>query len=198
MSTLARYRPIASLLFLSATICGHAQVVELIVNGSFEDLGPDSSFPNNWFGSDLGAFNITTEPHLDGNFSFGIGTVGAVGGIYQDVPTVPGESYAISLWVTGQGDSSGEVVVIFGDTVIYSASQPDYPGWFQITGNSIASSSSTQLSILGRHDPSYYYFDSVSVQGVSAVPEPAEYGAVGGLITLAGGWLIRRSKSRTV
>ncbi|MHC5118236.1 MAG: hypothetical protein ACYSQY_14455, partial [Planctomycetota bacterium] len=105
-------------LLMVIVMIGSVQAAELILNGDFEEGGVPYSDPNDWtedFGG-YGAFNgATGQP--SGLWVLHPGDGGFVGGYYQDIVTVAGKWYQVSLWIQNFGGAAGNgnVKVLVGN-----------------------------------------------------------------------------------
>lgn len=89
---------------------------ELIVNGGFEDPGVEGGIPNNWtvdfncYGTHVGAAYL-------GSWGLHPGDGGPPGGPYQDITTVAGQYYDVSLWIQNFAftPGTGNVKVLIGN-----------------------------------------------------------------------------------
>jgi hypothetical protein len=144
----------------------------LVVNCGFE-LG---SFAG-WTHSGNTVFDGVAGGGIEhsGNFGAFFGAVGSLGFISQDLATVPGDSYDLSLWLQSDGSTSNEFEVLFNGLVLtHVTNQAAFP-YTQFTFMGLAATgASTELKFGFRDDAGFLYFDDVSVTSAIAqqVPEP--------------------------
>jgi hypothetical protein len=162
----------------------------LVADGTFTSAGP-------WF---------TTQ--TNGNYAWGWGggnaSTGCVGSscisgspgeladLNQILTTVIGDSYTLSFDYNSGGGAPTELVALFGSTVADDLVDIDGGGDVTYTLNGlVATSTSTELTFLGRQDPGFDQLTNVSVTDESAVPEPSSLYLLGtGLVAFGG--LVRR------
>ena len=115
-------------------------------------------------------------------------------GLYQDLPTVNGQSYAFSFWYTNTGGSPNELQVLWGGVVVDDLiNQPGDAVWRQVILNETATSTTTRIQFNGRNDPVSVFIDDVSVAANGAgVPEPSTLALTGLGALLAGLYRKRR------
>lgn len=111
------------------------------------------------------------------------------GGLYsmdwisQTIGTTVGASYLIRLYLDSPGGSITEFKVLFGQTqLVDSWDMGNSGGWKLFEWTATASTTSTPLAIGLRHDPSHFRLDDISVEAITAVPEPGSLLALGCLI----------------
>ena len=103
--------------------------------------------------------------------------------LYQDLPTVAGDTYDLSFWYRFQGPRSpvgpNELLTLAGGVEVSDlVNQPNNQGVYQqVFTTFVASSSTTRLQFDGRNDPSFLILDDVCVDvaggACAPAPEPA-------------------------
>jgi len=114
--------------------------------------------------------------------------------LYQDLTTVPGQTYDLSFWFRFQGPSSpvgpNELQTYAGGTLVSDlVNQPNNGGVYQQAFTTfVASSSTTLLQFDGRNDPSYLIIDDVCVDtpGGACVQAQSTREPASGFLLLAG------------
>ena len=117
------------------------------------------------------------------------GSPGQLADLNQILPTVAGNTYTLSFAYNSAGYPYNELEVLFGGNVV--ADLVNAPGsLLNYTFNGlVATSNSTELTFLGRQDPSFDYLTDVSVSTSSTgvTPEPSSLLLLGsGLLGMAG------------
>ena len=131
--------------------------------------GQNNSFANN-LADDGSATGLA--PHSGFNF-LAFGAVNAPGFVSQTVPTVPGQMYLLSFWLTNPvaGGSPGNIeqfVVNWNTNTsasnnIFSLLNPPKFNWTNQTFLLTATSTNTTVAFGGRNDPSFFGLDDVSL-----------------------------------
>jgi hypothetical protein len=164
-----------------------ADPINLVTNGGFEAGPVFSSTPIGWTftpasdgGSDAGV-NFGSGPHSGNNF-YSFGAVGnAFDSISQAIPTVPGQPYTLSYFVSLDFSSGApdEFQALWNGAVLSDlvpASGASF-GYTQFTFTVFGSAgATTDLTFQGINNPSWFNLDDVSVV---AVPEPATFALFG-------------------
>ncbi len=98
-----------------------------------------------------------------GSFGLDTGPVGSMGFFEQPLPTTPGGSYQLCYWLLNLGGPANEFQVTWDGTIIRDSIDLQPFGYMQTCHDVTASGSSTILKFGFRQDPSFFYFDDVSV-----------------------------------
>ena len=132
----------------------------LVQNGGFEA----GNFTN-WGGSQSGASVTSSSIYVhSGTYGARLGPVGSLGYLTQTIPTVPGSSYRISLWLNNtNGSSPNEFQVSWGGAILYDGVNLGALAWTNLQLTATATNASTVLQLGFRQDPSYLGLDDVSV-----------------------------------
>jgi hypothetical protein len=157
---------------------------ELVVNGGFETndgyhSAPPWIFTAAAYNSDFFYGALEGDNVYDG-FSaaqFGAGDVGYYDTISQVLATVPGDSYTFSFYLDVlNGAGSGEIALWNGTEVmsLFNVAQ----SYTFYSFSETATSATTTIAFEGYNTPSWSGLDDVSVQGASAIPEPASFALI--------------------
>lgn len=170
-----------------------ASAADLVVNGGFE-TGTFTGFTR---------FGDTSASGLAGNFpgipavsqsirSYFGNTNGTVSGVYQDVATVLGQTYAVSFLFEYDGGVPGTATLSFGGVPLYAFASSRSAGFQTLTFNTVATSTLSRLTYAYTTGASNLNIDNFSVNAVGApVPEPATWGMM--LLGFGGlGYALRR------
>jgi hypothetical protein len=184
---------VALLSFATSVFAGTAQVT----NGGFEtgDFSGWTQFGDTAFNGvcTFGTCPLGETPYA-GNYSAFFGPVGDTGGIYQDITTVPGQTYTISFYLALPDVGTPNFFQVqFGDAVFNLTNFPGSFDWALFTMTDMATTTTTRLTFTFRNDPNYWFLDNVSVTsgGGGTTPEPGTLALFGtGLVGIAG--VIRR------
>jgi hypothetical protein len=145
----------------------------IVVNCGFET----GTFVGSWTLSGNTGFEGVAGGGVEhsGNFGAFFGPIGSLGFISQDLATVAGDSYDLSLWLKSDGGIPNEFEVLFNGLVLtHVTNQAAFP-YTQYTFMGLAATgASTELKFGFRDDPGFLSFDDVSVTSTIAqqVPEP--------------------------
>ncbi len=96
--------------------------------------------------------------------------------LFQDLPTVPFGVYSLSFWFnTGLGPSASELRVLWGGVTVADYLNLDTQNQYQLAviPTLVATSAMTRLEFYAREDSDVMYLDSISVDPVVLIPEPA-------------------------
>jgi hypothetical protein len=158
---------------------------ELVQNGGFE-VSPFSLSYWAQSGSALSFYwdfvdGLPSEQSSDsgitpysGDYLAVFGTDGSIGYISQNLPTVPGQNYLLSFWLTDTGSRATEQFFANWDTnaattnTIFSLSNPAAFGWIYTNFILTATSTNTLLQFGARNDEYWFGLDDVSVTPIPA------------------------------
>jgi len=104
------------MVFLTVLVMVSLANAGLITNGSFEINSGNGSEPNGW-NKDFNCYGAYNGAFVSGSWCLHPGDGGPPGGCYQDVNTVTGKWYQVSLWIQNYGGfpGSGNVKVLVGN-----------------------------------------------------------------------------------
>lgn len=184
-----------------------------MVNGGFE-AGSAPWTSGGWVASAGGGFERS------GLNVVSTGCVGAVcmtlggdGELYQDVTTVPGQSYTFSFWyrttglsgpvelqalISNGAPTSGGSGICSGNCVFQTATAT--ATYVNVAQTIVATSATTRITFLGRNDPEGLMIDDVSFVSVggpvAAVPTMTEWAMILFGLVLAGGAAVMIQRRR--
>jgi hypothetical protein len=207
-------RSLALGLILGATMIISANAANLVTNGGFEtgdftgwthSTGSVDPWQIDTSSSGNGAFHtpnsgtVFVSTGCVGAQCIGSDTVTATAYLYEDLPTVVGDTYAVDFFFASGGEPGQELLATFGGTTVEDlVNLPQQaPTYTEYTQNVVATSTTTRLEFQGRQDPSWDALDDISVTdtSVAATPEPTT--ALTGLgACLFGLALLRRKRAR--
>lgn len=189
---------------------------ELVLNGDFElnggggegrgvlsyrPMGGGGPSPFDFWLSE-GEAMLTGDTAHSGLVSAAFGSVGATATMYQDIPTLAGEQYTFSFWLALDGGGEGTGVELFRASFdgieVYARNDNNFNGVIPYQFFSFvvtATGTTTRVEFIGQNDPGYYFLDDVSVQRVTAVPEPGTYAAAALAASLVGSFVVRRRRA---
>ncbi len=143
----------------------------IVLNCGFE-TGTFSSWTQT---GNTGFTGVFSSPLNSGNFGAEFGPIGSLGGIQQNLVTVPGGLYTLSFWLQNQSSSTPhEFQAFFNGVLLLDQINAPASGFTLFTFSGLlATGASTQIRFLFQHDPSFFHFDDVVVTRQNApVPEP--------------------------
>src|SRR5262245_57343300 len=126
------FRSIALVGIMTLAMAGSARAASIVVNGGFET----GSF-SGWTSAGNNGFDGVTCPGPSsivnqGNCAGFFGAVGAVSTLSQSLPTVIGETYAITFALDAFGDVPSSFAASFGGVPLNSLSNPNTGGAYQV------------------------------------------------------------------
>jgi len=160
------------LAFVFAVTFATPSSANLVVNGGFETgnfSGWTGGFPDNFV-----ATGDTALVH-SGKFGVAFGASGSLSDLSQTLTTIPGQTYSVSFWLDSNGQSPDEVKLSWGGVANFDQSNILANGWTQYSFLETALSTSTLLDFGLGQDSGYSGLDDISVNAVSAVPEPSTW-----------------------
>lgn len=200
-------------LILGATMIVSANA-QLVTNGGFE-TGTFAGWTVSTGSSDPWQIDTSSSgsgsAHLpnSGTFFASTGCVGAqcIGSdtlsttayLYEDLPTVVGDTYDVDFFFASGGEPGQELLVTFGATTVEDlVNLPrQAPGYTEYTQAVVATSTTSRLEFQGRQDPSWNALDDISVTDISSVATPEPTTALTGLgACLFGLAALRRKRAR--
>jgi hypothetical protein len=164
-------------------------VGQLVQNGGFET----GDFSDWTLIEDASESLVSTDAIAvhSGTYGVELGEAGDLAYLTQAIPTVPGSSYSISLWLdSSDGLMTNEFLVSWGGDTLFDYTNLPAIGWTNLQFTVLATDTNTVLEIGSRDDASYLGLDDVSV--TAAPPAlvgvtPSAGPAIGGTtVTISG------------
>ncbi len=161
-------------LFFSASLNAVSAQADLITNGDFETgdfTGWTQAGDTSWTG-------VIDSNSINGSYAAALGAYNKTGGgsLSQTFATLMGSTYALTYWLASDewlGNSApNHFSSHIGNMTLFSQIDMPVQDYTQYTYSFVATSLATALKFEFGNDPAYFYLDKVSVNQVSAVPEP--------------------------
>ena len=175
------HRLIGTLIFALSFFTTGVSAQNLVTNPGFE-AGSGGWSTSSW---GIGAWAPThagTNAAATGCIGAPCMNTGTGASISQTVATVAGTTYTVSLWYRTNVGNPTELQVLFGTAPLTNGGAGTCTGnciiqtttntggtWVQLTATATATSASTLLQILGRHDPAGIFIDDISVMSNAPV-----------------------------
>ncbi|SPE51429.1 putative Tripeptidyl-peptidase I [Verrucomicrobia bacterium] len=161
-------------------------VTPLIINGDFET----GDFTGWTLSGNTNVMQVTTNTFYvhSGSYGAALGSDGSLGFLSQNVPTMPGARYTLSLWFRSDGMITNQFQIIWNSSILYNAMNLPLGSWtnFQFTVTAISTNS--VLKVGSRDDPFFLALDDVSLvpDALQITPTTAivSTGYVGGPFTI--------------
>jgi hypothetical protein len=140
----------------------------LVQNGGFETGGysPWNLVDNG--GPDLVDNGTYITPH-SGTYAFAFGQASSLAYLSQNLPTLPGQGYLLSFWLSNPTSGTTEQFMANWNTnatstnTLYSLLNPGVLAWTNLNFVVTATGTNTTLQFAVRNDPDYFGLDDVSV-----------------------------------
>lgn len=142
----------------------------IVQNGGFESgdfslwtlvgTGPEINFVDN---------GPPITPH-SGTYAAALGQVGAMATLSQTLPTLPGQRYLISFWLSNPGSArqTEQFMVNWNAGKIFGITNPPIFNWTNKLFIVTAAATNSTLQFSARNDPNYFGLDDISVTPVSS------------------------------
>ncbi len=122
-----------------------------------------------------------------GNYGAYLGGYGSFLYHSQNLPTVPGQTYAVSFWVAQSPATSASyfssLLWTFGSATSQTTPNVAFP-FTQVQFNAVATSTVTSLLFGARDDTGFFSLDDVLVTPIATTPEPSGFTLLGLAIIL--------------
>ncbi len=166
-------------------------VGQLVQNGGFEtgDL-TDWTFTGSTNAVSTSVTSNAIAVH-SGEYGLEFGASNGLAYLSQEIPTIPGASYSISLWLDSpDGKETNEFSVTWGGETLFDATSLPAFGWTNLQFTVLAADTNTLLEIGFRDDTGHLGLDDVSVTASAPIlgsVTPAAGPALGGTtVTISG------------
>ena len=163
-----RFGVLAGALACSLLVSQPAAASSIVLNGGFET----GTFAGWTLSGNPGFVSISGAVH-SGTFAAAFGAVGSDTVLSQALATTPGATYNLSFWLSnGSGVAPNDFAAFWGGfpTGVSFVNAPAMAYTEFVVKGLVAAGPSTMLTFNFRHDPSFWYFDDVSVE--APIPEP--------------------------
>ena len=206
------HRLIGTLIFALSFFTTGVSAQNLVTNPGFE-AGSGGWSTSSWGIGALAPTHAGTNAAVTGCIGAPCMNTGTGASISQTVATVAGTNYTVSLWYRTNVGNPTELQVLFGTAPLTNGGAGTCTGnciiqtttntggtWVQLTATATATSASTLLQILGRHDPAGIFIDDISVMSnapvsPASIPTLSEWAmfALSAIIALLGlAWTSRK------
>ena len=151
---------------VTVTPVNQPPLTQLVLNGGFETGDFSYWIPSgNMAGCEV--TNLAEHVH-SGSYGAGLGSVGSLGYLSQNLPTVAGQSYLLSFWLHSPGDTPNEFLVSWNGSTLFDQTNVPAVLWTNLQFLVQATGSSSALEFGFRDDPTALGLDDISVMAVAA------------------------------
>jgi PKD repeat protein len=119
---------------------------------------------------DTGSFS-GIAPH-SGTYLAALAPIETLGTLSEDLATIPGQYYSLSLWLNSDGLTPNEFHVIWNGHPVFDQLDVPASGWTNLQFTVRATGPSTVVQFAFRDDPGYLGLDDVSVVPISVSVPP--------------------------